>query len=160
MPKVVLIADDDPGVLVTLVELLDSEGFEVKSAHDGAEALEIHAREPADLILSDIMMPVVDGHTMVEGLRLRDDWTPVVLMSAGDHRIYHRPGVWFIPKPFDLNALLALLREGLSMPQLPSMPDLPAHPSAPAATFATEAGAEDIDEDAGARITFGDPEPS
>ena len=131
MPKFVLIAEDDPGVLATLVELLDSEGFQVKSARDGAEALKLHAEEPADLILSDIMMPVIDGHTMVEDLRRRDDWTPVVLMSAGDHRIYHRPGIWFIPKPFDLDALIALLREGLEMPALPPLPDLSALEPAP-----------------------------
>lgn len=104
----VLVADDDPGIVGFLSDLLDDEGFRVHTAADGQEALERIARDPVDLVVADVTMPCLDGATLVTRLRERGDPTPVVLMSAiyADVDI---PGVRFVPKPFDLDHILGVV---------------------------------------------------
>src|SRR6266536_2783286 len=80
----ILIADDDQKVLDLLVELLEQEGYEVSSAKDGAEALTQALSFSADVIISDVVMPVVDGLELCR--RLKDDPRtaniPVLLISG------------------------------------------------------------------------------
>lgn len=109
MPPDILIVDDEPILATVLAELLDSEGFVVRTAPNGAVALAEHTRLPADVILSDVMMPVVDGPTLVNELRRRGDSTPVVLLSAAPQRGERPPNVPFVPKPFDIDELLRVL---------------------------------------------------
>ena len=104
----VLVADDDPGIVGFLSDLLDDEGFCVRTAANGQEALDRIAREPVDLVVADVTMPCLDGASLVSRLRERGDPTPVVLMSAiyADVDI---PGVRFVPKPFDLDHILGVV---------------------------------------------------
>ncbi len=60
MPKI-LIIDDDPGVIRVLRRVLELEGYTVSEARDGREGLRCMERDPADLVISDVYMPDMDG---------------------------------------------------------------------------------------------------
>ena len=102
MPLSILVVDDDTDIADLLAVLLEDEGYAVRCAYDGRQALNEIAAAPVDLVLSDVMMPHVDGVTLTQLLRQRGDATPVVLTSAvyADVDI---PGIVFVPKPFDLD---------------------------------------------------------
>lgn len=71
--KKVLIADDDKALLTVLADSFTLEGFNILKATNGQEALDVALREHPDIILLDILMPVMDGLEMLEKLR-RDEW--------------------------------------------------------------------------------------
>ena len=109
MANKVLVVDDDPTMLAVLQQLLGEEGFEVSYALDGREALnEITKHEP-DLVVTDIMMPRLDGLGLARKLRERGHKTPVVLMSAVYDDV-DLPGVRFIPKPFDIDQFVHVIQ--------------------------------------------------
>jgi two-component system chemotaxis response regulator CheY len=112
----VLIVEDDPDILSSLAEVIREEGFEVETAANGYQALSrVEARMP-DLILLDLMMPLMDGWRFLELARQRFPSlsTPVVLLSAV-HALTEearRLGVTaFLPKPFDLADVAQLAHE-------------------------------------------------
>jgi two-component system, OmpR family, response regulator MprA len=109
----VLVVDDEPAIRETVATLLEEEGYQVRRAKDGVEALSTLAGDKIDLILADINMPRLDGATMVRKLRSRGNRTPIVLMSA----IYadiDLPGVRFVPKPFVVDRLLSAVTSALA----------------------------------------------
>ena len=65
----ILIVEDDKELSQLFQKVLEKNGYQVKSASDGAQALEILDKEYIDLIISDIMMPVMDGYELVSELR-------------------------------------------------------------------------------------------
>lgn len=112
MANKVLVVDDDPTMLAVLQQLLGDEGFEVSYAFDGREALnEITEHEP-DLVITDIMMPRLDGLALARNLREQGRSTPVVLMSAVYDDV-DMPGVRFIPKPFDIDHFVRVIRRAV-----------------------------------------------
>ena len=117
MPAVVLIVDDDPSIRESVALLLADEGYRVHTARDGREALALLADPPpTDVVLSDVMMPLVDGYELVEEMRAKGNLTPVILMSAGTTPACDLPHVHCLTKPFDAAALLALIAEVLNQP--------------------------------------------
>jgi PAS domain S-box-containing protein len=78
----ILVVDDDLGVCQSLRDLLTQEGCEVVVATGGREALEKLARDPVDLVLSDVVMPDLDGHEVFQRVRQEHPGVPVVLMTA------------------------------------------------------------------------------
>jgi CheY-like chemotaxis protein len=108
----VLIVDDDPAILNMLDELLQDEFYDTLLATDGQEAVTIARREKPDLILMDLMLPVMDGAEAIRRLK-RDPVTEeihIIAMSAGANLRMHAdqlPADSVIGKPFDLNTLLA-----------------------------------------------------
>ena len=78
----ILVVDDDLGVCQSLRDLLTQEGCEVIVATGGREALEKLAKEPVDLVLSDVVMPDLDGHELFNRVREQYPTVPVVLMTA------------------------------------------------------------------------------
>lgn len=113
MRSLILVVDDEPIIRNLLAELLFDEGFRVRTAPDGQQALDQVAFEPPDLIISDVAMPKMDGPTMVDRLRARGDGTPVILISA-HYAGVDLPGVRFIPKPFDIDHLTAMVVRSLA----------------------------------------------
>lgn len=122
-PKV-LVADDDPGIVDLIKTLLEAEGFSVLSACNGLEALREVEHHRPDIVLLDIMMPMMDGITCCKELRSNPNTsdTLVVVMSATVD-IAELKGIGatdFIAKPFDNDHLVRLLntwlqaRRGLS----------------------------------------------
>lgn len=82
--KKILIVEDDIPLMNTLREKLSHEGFEISEAKNGEEGLEVALRELPDIILLDIIMPVMDGLTMLKKLRGTNDWAkhvPVIILT-------------------------------------------------------------------------------
>ena len=107
MAPSVLVVDDDQDIRESLAQILTEEGFDVTSASNGAEALEEIDRKRPDVMLLDLMMPVVNGWEVLETLRLRGTHPrlPVVVLSA----LEANGAVDYIQKPIRLPKLLALI---------------------------------------------------
>jgi two-component system chemotaxis response regulator CheY len=110
----VLIVDDDPSVLEVLELALSDEGYEVVVARDGREALERALANRPDLMLVDLMMPVMDGWQFVRECRKHDECgnTPVIILSAArnvDETVRELGVQAVIPKPFNVDHLLDLV---------------------------------------------------
>src|SRR5437773_12576028 len=81
MRKRILIVDDDPDILASLA-IIFQESYEVALARDGAEALRFLDEGPHDVVLLDLMMPVLDGVAFMQELAARRAHVPVILASA------------------------------------------------------------------------------
>lgn len=77
-----LLVEDEQDLAEVISDTLSEKGFAVRIAHNGAEALEAAAGCKPDIIVTDIMMPVMDGFTFVKKLRTTDKDTPVLFLSA------------------------------------------------------------------------------
>jgi CheY-like chemotaxis protein len=116
---VVLVVDDDPDILEALSEILEAEGFEIRRARNGKEALERLEPEPPNLILLDLMMPVMDGWEFAQRMRQRPAVAdvPIIVLSA-DRNVGSKAAdigaVGHLAKPFELNDLLDMVRRSLN----------------------------------------------
>jgi DNA-binding response OmpR family regulator len=77
----VLVVDDEPAVVTLMGDFLDAEGFEVLTAHEGVEALNVLAREPVDCVVLDIMMPGPSGFDVCRQVRATAD-VPILFLTA------------------------------------------------------------------------------
>lgn len=105
----ILVVEDDAAVRLLFRELLQDEGYCVRQAIDGIEALEQCAEAPPDLMILDINMPRLDGVALVEALEELGWRTfPVLVVSAVRERMKPIAGQvnGFAPKPVDLDALV------------------------------------------------------
>ena len=112
--RTVLVVDDDPGILDVLEQALDAEGYRVVLASNGREALSQIAETRPDVMLVDLMMPVMDGWQFVRECRALGVCadTPVIVLSAARsiHQVASDLGVQaVVSKPFDLDRLLDLV---------------------------------------------------
>jgi two-component system response regulator MprA len=110
-----LIAEDDKAVRESLARVLTFEGYEVQTAVDGAQALAAALELPPDLILLDVLMPVLDGLTACRRLRQAGDRTPVLMLTARHEVTDKVAGLDagaddYLVKPFSLDELLARVR--------------------------------------------------
>ncbi|MDE0886688.1 MAG: response regulator [Myxococcota bacterium] len=78
----ILVVDDDRGICQSLQEILHSDGCRVEIAHDGIEALECIEKDDFDIVLSDVVMPNMDGHELYLNLHERHPGLPVLMMTA------------------------------------------------------------------------------
>ena len=108
----VLVVDDEPAIREVITTLLEDEGYLVRHAKDGLEALDTIDDDEIDLIVSDVVMPRLDGASLVRKLRVRGYVMPVVLMSAV-YADVDLPGVRFVPKPFEIDGLLGTVASAL-----------------------------------------------
>ncbi len=107
--------DDDPDVRDSLGRALRCAGYAVTTAVHGADALDSLARRPVDLIVLDVLMPIVDGFDACRRLRARGDATPVLVLTARDGIDDRVLGLEagaddYLVKPFALRELLARVR--------------------------------------------------
>jgi DNA-binding response OmpR family regulator len=107
-PKAILVVDDERPICDVLAELLQDEGYDVSRAYDGLAALATAERHRPDLVLSDVMMPGLDGVSLVRRLHERGLRPSVILMSAVYDDV-DLPRVCFVPKPFDVDDLLGTI---------------------------------------------------
>lgn len=80
-----IIIEDDDQVAYLLEILLSHEGFATSRFENGQTALEyVNNNQPPDLVLLDIMMPILDGYEVIKGIRLQEAWkeTPVIMLTA------------------------------------------------------------------------------
>jgi len=106
----ILVVDDDPAILETVSEILQFEGYPVRTATNGAEALEALAKCVPSLVLLDMRMPVLDGWGFARELAARGVEVPIVVMTAAqDARRWAAEigAEGYVAKPFELAELLA-----------------------------------------------------
>ena len=109
----VLVVEDEPVIRELMAILLEEEGYVVRQAVDGLQALEVLERHGVDLVLSNVKMPRLDGASLVQRLRARGDPIPVVLMSAVYAEV-DLPGVRFLRKPANCEHLLQIIAGALA----------------------------------------------
>jgi two-component system response regulator MprA len=119
-----LVVDDDPDVRDSLARALRHAGYSVTTAVHGADALDWLARSPADLIVLDVLMPMVDGLDTCRRLRQRGNGVPVLVLTARDAVDDRVAGLEagaddYLVKPFALRELLARIRALLRRSQVP-----------------------------------------
>ena len=125
MQNTILLADDDVELSDLLKEYFESEGFRVRVANDGEEALD-RARQPGlDLVVLDIMMPKMNGMDVLKELR-RDSRVPVIMLTARGDDMDRILGLElgaddYVPKPCNPRELLARIRA--VMRRVPAAPE-------------------------------------
>lgn len=114
----VLIVEDDPDLLEALCATLKLKGYTSLAASGGEQAIDLLRSYPVGLVISDVQMRPMDGHTLLQNIRRSHPWIPVVLMTAYgevDKAVAAmRAGASdYLPKPFDPHSLLAYVERYL-----------------------------------------------
>jgi PAS domain S-box-containing protein len=119
----ILVVEDDPQVAHMLQMFLEVGGYETRMAEHGRRALEILEKEPVDLILMDLKMPVMDGYEATRSIRQREEWRKIPIIALTAHA---RPedkanclaaGMNdFLSKPIEMQKLYRILEEHLATP--------------------------------------------
>ena len=121
MAKRVLVVDDEPNIVMSLRFLMEGEGFQVEVASTGQAAVAALDREPADLVLLDIMMPELDGFEVCQRIRDNPAWraTKVVMLTAKGRDVERDRGLAlgadeYVTKPFSTRDLVAKVKQMLA----------------------------------------------
>lgn len=120
--KRILVIDDEELTLCLLRNLLEGEGYEVVEARDGESGLKLYLESPADLVITDMIMPVKDGLKTIQELRRIDENVPVIAVSGGGAVAKERylaiasylNNVKPLAKPFTKQAVVGLVKELLT----------------------------------------------
>ncbi len=112
LPSRILLVEDETGLVLTLTDLLRSEGFQVESAGDGEDALELASTGNFNLIILDVMLPRKDGFEVCRALRRRSIHTPIIMLTARGQVADKVTGLKvgaddYLAKPFESSELLA-----------------------------------------------------
>lgn len=118
----ILVTEDEPRIRAFVTRALEAEGFAADAARDGREALELALHERYDLIVLDLLLPCVDGLTVLRELRRIQPDLPVVILSARSDlptklRGFDLGADDYVQKPFALDELLARIRARLRRPR-------------------------------------------
>jgi DNA-binding response OmpR family regulator len=111
---VVLVVEDEPSIAEVVALYLRRAGFEVMSAGDGQQALEMLAESTPDLVVLDLMLPKVDGYEVTRRLRSRGD-TPIIMLTARKSEAERIAGLEmgaddYVVKPFSAQELVSRVR--------------------------------------------------
>jgi two-component system alkaline phosphatase synthesis response regulator PhoP len=103
----VLLVEDEEGLIITLTDRLQSEGFDVKSAADGEIGLSTVLAESFDLIILDVMLPKKNGLDVCRDLRRKNVTTPILMLTAKGETIDKVLGLKlgaddYLTKPFEM----------------------------------------------------------
>lgn len=124
--KLILLVDDDPDFVEAVRVIVESGGYDVEVAYDGQEGLEAVAKQKPDLIVLDVMMPVMNGHEACAKLKENSDTKeiPIILLTAVADRVTtstytHRDMLEseaedYMPKPVEPNELLERIKSWLN----------------------------------------------
>ena len=126
----ILIVDDESSITDNLTPFLERAGFKISSASHGGEALELLKEEDIELIVSDVIMPVLDGRELLRRLRHENNWTPVILLTQVGEAFERATALEegaddYINKPFEPHELAARIRAVLRRAK-PNTPPLTA----------------------------------
>jgi DNA-binding response OmpR family regulator len=121
MSKTILIADDEPNIVISLEFLLEQDGYRVEVARDGQEALSAIERSKPDLVLLDVMLPHLSGFDVCQKIRENPAWAGirVIMLTAKGREVEMSKGYAlgadaYITKPFSTKELLAQIRAQLA----------------------------------------------
>lgn len=119
--KKILIVDDEPNIVISLEFLMEQSGYEVAIARNGEEALEKIAAFEPDLVLLDIMLPLLNGFEVCQRIRENPQWnrTKVIMLSAKGREIDVSKGIAlgadaYVTKPFSTKDLIAQVQRLLA----------------------------------------------
>jgi len=117
MAKKILIADDEPNIVVSLEFLMKQKGYEVKSVGNGEDAMRAIAEFAPDLVLLDVMMPRLSGYEVAQKIRENPAWAGIriVMLSAKGRDVEVSKGMAvgadaYVTKPFSTSDLMAQVR--------------------------------------------------
>ncbi|CAG1018474.1 Transcriptional regulatory protein WalR [Burkholderiaceae bacterium] len=117
MSKTILIADDEPNIVISLEYLLKRDGYDVLVARDGQEALDMMQLTTPDLVLLDVMLPRVSGFHVCQKIRENPAWSHVrvIMLTAKGRDVEMSKGMAlgadiYVTKPFSTKDLLAQIR--------------------------------------------------
>ena len=120
MAKRVLVVDDEPNIVMSLRFLMEREGFLVEVAASGQAAVAALDREPADLVLLDVMMPELDGFEVCQRIRAKPAWrdNKIVMLTAKGRDVERDKGMAlgadaYVTKPFSTRDLVAQVKQML-----------------------------------------------
>jgi DNA-binding response OmpR family regulator len=118
----ILVTEDEPRIRAFVTRALEAEGFSTDGAGDGEEALRLARRERYDLVVLDLLLPRIDGLTVLRELRHANPELPVVILSARSDlptklRGFDLGASDYVAKPFALDELLARIRAQLRRPR-------------------------------------------
>lgn len=118
--KRLLLIDDDPNLILLVKDYLEFRGYEVVTAENGREALEVLEQDVPDMIICDVMMPEMDGYSLVKHVREdpRTSWIPVLFLSAKGQSQDRVKGLntgadVYMVKPFEPEELVAQVESSL-----------------------------------------------
>ncbi|MGC1246323.1 MAG: response regulator transcription factor, partial [Spirulinaceae cyanobacterium] len=118
--KKLLLIDDDPNLILLVKDYLEFRGYQVITAENGREALDILEQKIPDMIICDVMMPEMDGYALVDHVRkdARTNWIPVLFLSAKGQSQDRVKGLntgadVYMVKPFEPEELVAQVESSL-----------------------------------------------
>ena len=117
MPELILVVDDEPKIVRIARDYLEKNGFRVVTAADGQSALTVARNEKPDLIVLDLMLPIMDGREVCKTLRRESD-VPIIMLTALAEEVDQVTGLEIgaddsITKPFDIEELKFRLKVAL-----------------------------------------------
>jgi DNA-binding response OmpR family regulator len=117
-PKKIVIVEDEPSLVFTLQDTLESEGYDVFIAENGDEAVKIVKKEQPDLMILDLMLPGMSGFDVCRTVRDKNYTFPIIILTARDQEIDKVTGLNigaddYITKPFGVKELLARIKARL-----------------------------------------------
>lgn len=117
MTRTVLIVDDEPNIVLSLKFLISQQGYEVRTAASGEEALQELKQAVPDLILLDVMMPKPDGFEVCQKIRATPEWKdiPIIMLTAKGRDVERQKGLAmgaddYVTKPFATHELVTKVR--------------------------------------------------
>jgi two-component system alkaline phosphatase synthesis response regulator PhoP len=115
MSKKILIIEDDPGIQLSIKDEFESLGYTVYTASDGEEGLTMVGKKKPDLIILDIMLPILDGLEVCKKMRKEKDNTPIIMLTVKNKEIDKVLGLElgaddYVTKPFSLRELVARVK--------------------------------------------------
>jgi DNA-binding response OmpR family regulator len=119
MAVTILVVEDEVYILDMVASFLELEGYAVRRAADGAEALALLQGGGIDLLLTDNMLPRLRGVDLVAYLHAHPELAVPVIMMSAVRPVPVPPTVTFLPKPFDLDHLAGLVARLLARPAAP-----------------------------------------
>jgi len=115
MPKEILIIEDEQGILMSLKDEFELLGYVVHAAEDGEMGLKLARERKPDLIILDIMLPLLDGYEVCKKLRMEGDATPIIMLTVKDKEVDKVLGLElgaddYVTKPFSFPELTARVK--------------------------------------------------
>ena len=120
----ILVIDDEPVLRATIKHMLEEKGYRVWVAENGHEGLQVFRKNRPDIVITDMVMPIIDGFAMIDSLRRECPGLPIIAMSAFvEPERMEQPldsgAFCYLTKPVDMSVLFDLIR-AILVPQ----PDL------------------------------------
>lgn len=116
--KKIVIVEDEPSLIFTLQDTLESEGYQAFIAEDGSDAIDIVKKEDPDLMILDLMLPGMSGYDVCKKVRGMNYTFPIIILTARDQEIDKVTGLNigaddYMTKPFGVKELLARIKARL-----------------------------------------------